>query len=247
MSEKTSTGKDKTNNPFHKATRQQKKLRMFLRGPAGSGKTYSALVLAKQLGKKIALIDTEKSSSTHYTDIAKFDMVDFLELYENHRYDHYLDLISQAEQRGYDVLIIDSLSHAWIGKMGILELNDVIADRDFKGNTFRAWNKTNSNAYVPLVDKLIINNNIHIIATGRTKTEYEIQQNDSGKITGVRRVGTKTQQREGLEYEFDTILDLQHGKDGFAYPEKDRTRVFPKEGSVIDDKIAKAYVEYLKS
>lgn len=229
---------------FQKATRKDKKLRMFLRGPSGSGKTYSALILAKALGKKIALVDTEKLSSTHYTHIVDYDIFDWDAHYENHRYDHYIEVIDNAQESGYDVLILDSLSHAWIGKMGMLELNDVVADRDFKGNTFRAWNKTNAEAYVPLIDKVIKGNDMHIIATGRTKTEYEVDESNGFK---VKKVGTKTQQRDGLEYEFDTILDLQHDRGGFAYPDKDRTQVFPREGSVIDGKIAKKYVEYLKS
>jgi len=232
-------------NLFKKAERKDKKLRLFLRGPSGAGKTYSALTLAKSLGKKIALIDTEKLSSVHYTNLVDFDVIDWSEHYESHRFDHYIEAITQAQESGYEVLIIDSLSHAWMGKMGILELNDVIADKDFKGNTYRAWNKTNSEAFIPLMNKIIAENDMHIIATGRTKTEYEVSQGERG--FQVTKVGTKTQQRDGIEYEFDTILDMQHDKSGFAYTDKDRTGVFPKEGAIIDEKIAKKYLNYLKS
>ena len=47
---------------FQKAERKKSKLRLALTGPSGSGKTYGALLVAKGLGGKIAVIDTEKGS-----------------------------------------------------------------------------------------------------------------------------------------------------------------------------------------
>ena len=53
---------------FKKATKKQAKLRLTLDGPPGSGKTYSALELAKHLGGRTALIDTEHGSASKYAD-----------------------------------------------------------------------------------------------------------------------------------------------------------------------------------
>src|SRR5262245_23418069 len=107
-------------NPFVKATKTQAKLRMALYGPAGSGKTWTALALAIGLAKggKIALLDTEHTSAVKYAD--KFDF-DTLAL-ESFHPQKYMDAIQAAEQAGYAVLVIDSLSHAWSGKDGALEL-----------------------------------------------------------------------------------------------------------------------------
>lgn len=230
---------------FKKATRGQKKARMLLRGPSGSGKTYSSLMLAQALGKKVAMIDTEKKSSTHYSDTFNFDFVDYNELYEDHNPDNYIDMIKAVESEGYDVLIIDSISHVWFAKGGILELNNKIAKADYKGFTFPAWDKTNRKYYYPLVDALINNNNIHIITTGRTKQEYEVTK-EQGE-TKVNKLGTKTVQRDGLDYEFDTVLDLKHGEEGFATADKDRTRQYHEDGEIITEKVGLKFKKYYDS
>lgn len=237
------------NNLFQKAVRTQKAARIFIRGTSGSGKTYSSLLLAKALadGKPIAVIDTEKNSSTLYTDDKSldvdFDVIDYNKLYQDHNPSHYIELIDMAEKNGYKVLIIDSLSHAWIGKGGILEINEQIAQAKYHGNSFAAWVKTTPEYYNPLINKIILGNDIHIIATGRTKTEYEVTKDDQGK-TKITKFGTKTQQREGLDYEFDIVLDLQHGTEGIASPDKDRTRVIHKDGERISVDMGKRLFEF---
>jgi len=95
-----------------------------------------------------------------------------------------------------------SFSQAWNGDKGILDLNNAFADRDFKGNTFRAWGKTNQIAYYPLMDKVLLKNNMHIIVTIRSKTDHQIMVNEFGKMTGVQKVGLKGEQRDGVIYEF---------------------------------------------
>ena len=51
---------------FRKAERKKAKLRLGIVGPAGSGKTYSSLLIAAGLGGRIALIDTENGSGDLY-------------------------------------------------------------------------------------------------------------------------------------------------------------------------------------
>ena len=96
---------------FKKATKSQAKLRMAITGPSGSGKTYSALSIAAPLGHA-AVIDTECGSASKYADLFDFDV---LELSEYHPR-NYIEAIKAACAAGYDVLIIDSLSHAWSGQ-----------------------------------------------------------------------------------------------------------------------------------
>ncbi|SKB01142.1 AAA domain-containing protein, partial [Caloramator quimbayensis] len=155
---------------FQKATKKQAKARIGLIGPSGAGKTYTSLALATGLGKKIALIDTEHGSASKYAD--KFDF-DVLEL-DNYNPQHYINAIKEAGKLGYDVLIIDSLSHAWAGTDGALELADKNSIK-YGGNKFAAWRDI-----TPLHNKLIeaiISSPCHIIATMRAKTQY-IQTQD---------------------------------------------------------------------
>lgn len=186
---------------FKKATKKQAWLRLALIGPSGSGKTYTALNLAKHLGNKIAVIDTEHGSASKYADIFEFDVME-LDSFHPQRY---IDGIHEAQAAGYDVLIIDSLSHAWMGKDGALELVDRAAKRSQSNNTFFAWREV-----TPLHNALveaILAARMHVIVTMRAKTEYVVETNEKGKQV-PRKVGLAPVQRDGLEYEFDVVADM---------------------------------------
>ena len=186
---------------FRKATKEQLKLRMALIGPAGSGKTYSALNIAQHLGKRIAVIDTEHGSASKYAGLFAFDVVEL----DSFHPQNYIAGIQAAEQAGYDVLIIDSLSHAWMGKDGALELVDRAAKRSLSGNSFAAWRDV-----TPLHNQLIgamLACQLHLIVTMRSKMEY-VQDKDEKGRTQIRKVGLQPVQRDGLEYEFDVVADL---------------------------------------
>lgn len=200
---------------FKKAERKQARLRLALAGPSGSGKTYSALQMAKGLGGRIAVIDTEHGSASLYADLVDFDV---MELHAPYSPERYIEAIKSAEQAGYDVLIIDSYSHEWTGPGGCLEINDQIAKAKYKGNTWSAWNETTPR-HRSLTDK-ILTSPLHIICTMRSKTETV--QGEGKKIL---KLGMKSEQREGCEYEMTVVLDLVH--DGnMAVASKDRTKLF---------------------
>jgi hypothetical protein len=187
---------------FQKATKRSARLRMALIGVAGAGKTYTALNIAKHLGEKVAVIDTERGSASKYSDYVRVRRSGT----RNLRRSDVRRGIQAAEEAGYDVLIIDSLSHAWTGKGGALDQVDKIAKRSQSGNTFGAWRDVTPqhNALV----EAIINAKMHIITTMRAKTDYVQEKNEkTGKVT-VRKVGLAPVQRDGLEYEFDVVADL---------------------------------------
>ncbi|HEX8235770.1 MAG TPA: ATP-binding protein [Abditibacteriaceae bacterium] len=187
---------------FQKATKRSARLRMALIGVAGSGKTYTALSIARHLGKRIAVLDTERGSASKYSDVFEFDVMEP----ETFSPQTYIDAIAAAEEAGYDVLIIDSLSHAWTGKEGALDQVDRAARRNQSGNTFGAWRDVTPR-HNAMVDA-IIGARLHIIATMRAKTDYVQEKNDKTGKTSVRKVGMAPVQRDGLEYEFDVVADL---------------------------------------
>jgi hypothetical protein len=187
---------------FTKATKLQAKLRLALIGPSGSGKTYSALAIASGLGGKIALIDTEHGSASKYADLFSFDSFEP----ESFSPETYIEAITAAEAAGYDVLIIDSLSHAWAGKNGILEFVDKARDASAAGDAFGSgWRKATPK-HNSLVDAML-GANLHLIATMRSKTEYIVETLPNGK-TRPRKVGMQPVQRDGIEFEFDVSGDL---------------------------------------
>jgi nucleoside-triphosphatase THEP1 len=186
---------------FKKATKAAAKLRLGLIGPAGSGKTMTALRIARGLGGRVAVIDTERGSASLYSGENGLDF-DVLEL-DSYEAEHFIGAIKQAEQAGYDVLIIDSLSHAWAGKGGILEFVDQAAKRS-GGGSFSGWRDATPR-HNQLVDA-ILGAKLHVICTLRSKVEHVIEQ-VNGR-TQVRKVGLQPVQRDGLEYEFTVVADV---------------------------------------
>lgn len=193
---------------FKKATKKAAKLRLAIAGPAGAGKTYSALAIACAMGKRVAVIDTEHGSASLYANLFGFDVLQ-LESFAPQRY---IDALKSAEAEGYDVVVIDSLTHAWTGKDGALEQVDNASKRSgqgSKGNSFTAWRDVTPqhNALV----EAIIRCGAHVIATMRSKMAYEVEKDDRGKVS-PRKIGMEPIQREGLSYEFGVFaeMDLDH-------------------------------------
>lgn len=184
-----------------RASKKKAKARIALFGPSGSGKTYTALSLAQHMGERVFVLDTEHLSASKYADIFTFDthdepLVDFSP-------QTYVAAIEEIGKLGYDVLIIDSLSHAWMGKGGALEQVDNAAAKG--GNSYTAWRNV-----TPWHNKMIdaiLAAPMHVIATMRSKTEYVMEENAKGK-QAPRKVGLAPIQRDGMEYEFDVTGDM---------------------------------------
>ncbi|MFM7024705.1 MAG: ATP-binding protein [Limnohabitans sp.] len=225
---------------FMKATRKKSKLRLALTGPSGSGKTYGALKIAKGLGGKIAVIDSEHGSASLYANLCDYDT---LELGPPYSPERYIEAIKTAESAGYDVIVIDSTTHEWSGTGGCLEINEQIAKSKFQGNTWSAWNVTTPR-HRAFIDAML-QSSAHIIATGRSKTETAQTEGPNGKKKVVK-LGMKTEQRDGFEYEFTVVLDLIH--DGhFANASKDRTGLFSGDAKAITEDTGKALRAWLES
>lgn len=183
-------------------------LRFAIAGPSGSGKTWTALAVATNLipDARVALLDTEHGSAAKYARDFDFDTVAMRAPFHP---DRYAKAIESAQNEGYDVLIIDSISHAWGGPGGLLEIVDKLSAKSRSNNKFAAWGEA-----TPIQNRLIdsmLRSPMHIIATARTKTEYVVEENDRGKKV-PRKVGMAPVQRDGFEYEFDVFgeMDLDH-------------------------------------
>jgi hypothetical protein len=186
---------------FKKAVRSNVMLRLALMGPPGAGKTFSALAIATRLGAgRVALVDTERGSALKYADRFGFD---HLEL-ERHSPDDYIAALEAARQGGYKALVIDSWSHAWSGRGGALEMVDESARRSKSGNTFNAWRDVTP-AHNRMVDALLSFPG-HLIVTLRSKVEYVVE--NDGKKSVPRKVGMAPIQRDGVEYEFDIVGEM---------------------------------------
>lgn len=211
---------------FKKATRQAVKLKIGMQGPSGSGKTLGALALAKALAPagKVAVIDTENGSASLYGDRYEFDTLSLGAPYTSARY---ADAIDAAVEAGYEVIILDSISHQWMGEGGILSRKEALDARP-GSNSYTNW-ASFTKEHETFKAKLL-NCPAHLIATVRAKQDYVIEQNERGKST-PRKVGMAPVQRDGMEYEFSIVFELQ--MDHRAAVSKDRTGLF-NDGTPID-------------
>lgn len=223
---------------FQRAQRKKAKLRLAICAPSGAGKTYSALKIAKGMGGRIALIDTENGSGELYAHLCEYDAGQIQPPFSPKRY---VEAIHTAERAGYDIVIIDSLTHAWSGAGGILSEVD---KRRGSANDFGAWRDV-----TPMHDELVnamLQSQCHIIVTMRTKTAYELEKNDKGKLAPVKK-GMAPIQRDGLEYEFTVVFDIEDPKKHVATAGKDRTSMFDGQYFVPDEETGRRLMEWLDS
>ncbi len=205
---------------FIKAQRKQAKLKIGISAPSGAGKTYSALLMAYGMcgdWEKVAVIDTENRSAELYSHLGEYSVCSITPPFTPKKY---IAAINEAVEAGFKVLIIDSLSHAWNGEGGLLEMQDKATKASKSGNSYTAWREVTPE-HNRLVDALL-QSNIDVIVTLRSKAEYVIQQ-DGGK-TNVKKVGLAPIFRDGLEYEMTVFFDMS--QEHIATASKDRTGLF---------------------
>lgn len=230
---------------FHKAVRKKVYLKGALMGATHSGKTLGALLLARGLAGddgRIAVLDTEHGRASHYADnVSKgvdfeFDAQDLEPPFSAERY---IAAIGEAREAGYDVLIIDSLSHAWMGEGGLLDF----VDRVKGANAFtNGWDKA-SPIQRRFIDA-ILRSPMHIICTMRSQMAYELVENDRGKKE-PKKIGLKPIQRADVEYEFAFVLDVQR-ESHVALVTKDVTGAFPEDGVRITVDHGRALREWME-
>lgn len=204
---------------FKKAEKKQAKLRLALTGPSGAGKTFSGLLIASGMGSRIAVIDTENRSAAKYAGELGIPEFDVLEIEPPYTIPKYTEAMKAAIEAGYEVLLIDSISHAWAGEGGLLQKKEALDVRG--GNSYTNWAPVTKEH--EQFKSALLNCPIHLIVTMRSKQDYVLETNDKGK-SAPRKVGLAPIQRDGMEYEFDLVLDV--AMDHNASVSKSRLRSF---------------------
>ncbi|WP_255600352.1 hypothetical protein [Lysinibacillus sp. K60] len=235
------------------SVREKQKALVGFIGPSGAGKTVGAILTAygmmreayptlseQEVWKKIGVADTEHKRSMLYVDqqfsgvrIGSFKHINFEPPYTTERY---LQALLMLKSVGVEVVIFDSLSHNWNGEGGILEQHG-----NMSGNSFQNWNKINK--HVTDMIKALSSNDIHILATMRTKNEYVMELNDKGKQQ-PRKVGTKPVQKDDMEYEF--MLNFSVDMDHVAVATKDNTNLFKDDEIQLNEEVGRKLYRYLE-
>jgi hypothetical protein len=206
---------------FKTVTREKVKLKIAITGPSGAGKTYSAIQLARGIAssdEKIAFLDTENSSASYYANLGAFQHCDFSAPYTPERF---IEAINGAVEAGFEVIIIDSISHEWAGPGGCLEQVEEVKKQHNIRLDMQVWKyiTPRHNAFIDALRE----SPIHLIGCIRSKQDYEIEKNDKGKVE-IKKLGLKGIQREGLDYEMGLTFDLNMNH--YATSSKDRTGLF---------------------
>ena len=240
-----------------KAQRKRVKLKNGLAAPSGGGKTASSLILAYGLLKgehpdwsdekiwdHIAIIDTENGSGELYancrigsTVIGSYNAISLEPPYEPSKY---IEAINACKDAGMEVCIVDSLSHAWSGRGGLLEKQGNVSKRT--GNSYTAWREITP-LHNALVDTLL-QTDMHVICTMRSKTEYVQEKDEKGRTT-VRKVGMAPVQRDGMEYEFSMFLEIDAEHQAFV--SKDRTGVIDGQYFTVTPSVGENLAKWLDS
>jgi len=194
------------------ASRKNAKMKMALQGPSGAGKTYSALLIGFGLcgnWEKIAVVDTENHSASLYDHLGNYKVLNLNAPFEPEKY---CEAIRLCEESGIEVVILDSVTHCW----------EYLLDyhANLPGNSFTAWAKVTPrhNLFI----QTILQSSLHIIATVRTKQDYVLVEKNNKQVP--EKVGLKGIQRDGLEYDFTLVFDIDIRN--FATASKDRTGLF---------------------
>jgi hypothetical protein len=220
---------------LRKSERSKAKIKMALQGPSGSGKSYSAILLAQGLTNgslsKVAVVDTEAGSSNLYAKLGSYNV---LNLDSPHSPERYMEAIDLCIKSGMEVIILDSISHCW----------DFLLDyhASLTGNSFTNWNKITPRQKA-FVNK-ILNSDIHIICTMRVKQDYVLSERNGKMIP--EKVGLKAIQRDEISYEFTIVFDIDYKH--FASASKDRTNLFEgKPQFVINSNTGKKILDWCNS
>jgi hypothetical protein len=216
------------------ASKSDKKLKIGMSGPSGSGKTYASLLIAHGLVKdwsKIYVIDSERDSSSLYSDLGPYKVLNLSSPYSSV---NYINAVQACKDHGAEVIIIDSITHEW---EACLELHAKL------GGSFKEWG-----AVTPLHNKFIdkvLTIDCHVISTVRRKEEYAMVTENNKTV--IKKMGLGEQTRSGFSYEMDVMFDITL-PEHLASTSKDRTKLFiNNEPFLIDETIGEKLKDWANS
>ncbi len=219
---------------FQQATRAARTIKVGIFGPAGSGKTFSALSLAQGLLQgdarqglrqsrqgigRVAVVDTEGGRAALYADRFVFDM---LVLQPPFCPSSLAQALQAAQDSGYNTVVLDGISAAWSGPGGVLEQVDAARSQGRRA----PWHEAGK-AHEELM-QAISKAQCHVLATVRARSLWQmVEQQTHPGVTVRRKVadGLRPDQRSDISYNFDVFWQLDR-KTHTAWPVKDSSGLF---------------------
>jgi hypothetical protein len=220
------TAKPDTAFVFRTAERAKVKLKAMINGPSGSGKSKGALYLARGLDVgEIAAIDSENDRMLYYADEFPFKHLSLSDI-GSVTPAAYKAALDAAVAAGFKVVVIDSLHHAW---QDLLDRKEKYDKANPGSNGFANW-KMFGREWDDLI-RHILEAPVHVIATSRSKQEYQLVDHNGGKKPI--KLGVNPTVREGTEYEFALVFDVMPSHS--AHCTKDNTGLFGTDADTLWD------------
>jgi hypothetical protein len=212
------------------AVREKIGLLFGVAGASGSGKTFSALKLAKGIANgtgRIAVIDTEAGRALHYAPkpgmplaeqpgTFEFLHLDFQPPFTPERY---IEAIRACEEAGATVIVIDSMSHEWAGEGGCSDIQQAEAERmatdrntgkliewKIEAMTAPAWKKPKQR-HARMMARLI-QTRTHLIFCLRAQEKIKIMKKADGKGTEIIPVGFQPICEKSFMFEMSGSMTL---------------------------------------
>lgn len=206
---------------------------MAIYGPAGSGKTFTALLFAEGLAahekKRVAVVDTEFGTTFYQQAVPErkthpeafdIDVLDNRDFNPRSIFD-VSKAIYTINPIEHGIVIVDSITHLWESAIAAYGGNRTKADTI----PFQAWAKIKA-PYKALITHLL-NAPYHVIICGRQGNEFAVD--DDGQL---RQVGVKMKAEGETPYEPHVLIRMEAEKIRerltpiiTAIAEKDRTGI----------------------
>ncbi|MET8006196.1 AAA family ATPase [Nonomuraea glycinis] len=193
-----------SNLVFGPPVRAARKARVVVDGPGGSGRTTTALRLARGFGGSVGVIDTDRSAAALYAP-----HFDFLHLPMTSYAPHQLvEALAVAAEQRIGTVVVDTASPFWSGKGGVISQVDHLTKHTYKGDNNRAWGDVRQ-AEHDLMDTLLSYPG-HVIVTLRVVTDYQVRDGEGRPVTV--KYGLKPDQRANFDADFlvSLSLDMTH-------------------------------------
>ena len=221
-----------------KAIRDRVFMKAVVTGASGAGKSLGAIAIAVGMAStgKVLVVDTENRSASYYASRWDFDVIEMEAPFTTQKYN---EALKCAVDNGYEVVVIDSLTHEWAGSGG---LQDQKSQKDARGgSSFANWSemKMMHNKFV----ENLLQSRIHVIGTLRSKMSYVLEENDKGRAT-PRKVGLAPISADDMEYEFGIVFDVDRNSH-LAVASKDRTGLFEARTLNLDESVGREIAGWL--
>ena len=180
---------------FQQIRRERRPAKILVTGPAGSGKTRTAMDLVAAFADKVAVAQTEPSAELYVDQVPNVQFRSFV--MDRLVSARWIEVMQNAAESNYGAMILDSISDEWSATLAVV---DAQMTKDGRQDSRAGWRvaRPDHNAMLTAITRLPI----HVIATCRSKMVYDWSSQDK------RMLGYEPIQDNDIAYFFDAVIEM---------------------------------------